>query len=241
MVFQNPGQALNRSQTVRRLIGRPLRLAGLSGAGREAGLRDLAGSVRLSARHLDDKPGQLSGGLKQRVAIARAFAGAPRIVICDEPTSALDVSVQSAILNLLADLQAKQGVSYVFISHDLNVIHYLSDRVAVLYLGRLLEIGPTEAVFAGPRHPYTEALLSANPAAGGGHDDRVRLTGEIPSALDPPPGCVFQTRCPRKIGRICEDAEPAMIDAGGGHLIRCHIPAAELGRRGVNSPIDQSG
>jgi peptide/nickel transport system ATP-binding protein len=234
MVFQNPGQALNRSQTVRRLIGRPLRLAGLSGAGREAGVRDLAGSVRLSARHLDDKPGQLSGGLKQRVAIARAFAGAPRIVICDEPTSALDVSVQSAILNLLADLQAKQGVSYVFISHDLNVIHYLSDRVAVLYLGRLLELGPTEAVFAGPRHPYTEALLSANPAAGGGHDDRVRLTGEIPSALDPPPGCVFQTRCPRKIGRVCEDQEPAMADAGGGHLIRCHIPAAELGgsRRG---------
>jgi peptide/nickel transport system ATP-binding protein len=231
MVFQNPGLALNRSQTVRRLIGRSLRLAGLSGARREARLRELAGSVRLTVRHLDEKPRQLSGGLKQRVAIARAFAGGPRIVVCDEPTSALDVSVQSAILNLLVDLQAGQQVSYIFISHDLNVIHYLSDRIAVLYLGRLLEIGPAEAVFAGPHHPYTEALLSANPA--GSHDGnngrgRIRLEGEIPSALDPPPGCVFQTRCPRKIGRVCDDQEPALIDAGDGHLIRCHIPAAQL-------------
>jgi peptide/nickel transport system ATP-binding protein len=229
MVFQNPGLALNRSQTVRRLIGRSLRLVGLSGSKREARLRELASSVRLTQRHLDEKPSQLSGGLKQRVAIARAFAGGPRIVVCDEPTSALDVSVQSAILNLLVDLQAEQQVSYIFISHDLNVIHYLSDRIAVLYLGRLLEIGPAEAVFSRPHHPYTEALLSANPAAGGDNEDRIRLDGEIPSALDLPPGCVFQTRCPRKIGMVCEEREPALIDAGGGHFIRCHIPAEELG------------
>jgi peptide/nickel transport system ATP-binding protein len=155
IVFQNPGSALNRSQTVRRLIGRSLRLVGLYGRSREARLRELAASVRLTPRHLDEKPRQLSGGLKQRVGIARAFAGGPRVVVCDEPTSALDVSVQSAILNLLVDLQAEQQVSYIFISHDLNVVHCVSDRIAVLYLVRLLEIGPSGAVFLGPHHPYT--------------------------------------------------------------------------------------
>jgi peptide/nickel transport system ATP-binding protein len=229
IVFQNPGSALNRSQTVRRLIGRSLRLVGLSGRARETRLLELAASVRLTARHLDEKPRQLSGGLKQRVGIARAFAGGPALVVCDEPTSALDVSVQSAILNLLVDLQAEQQVSYIFISHDLNVVHYLSDRIAVLYLGRLLEIGPSEAVFSGPHHPYTAALLSANPAATT-HAKRIRLEGELPSALNLPSGCVFQTRCPRKIGRICEDQEPALLDAGPRHAIRCHIPAAELTR-----------
>ena len=227
IVFQNPGSALNRSQTVRRLIGRSLRLVGLFGRARETRLLELADFVRLTPRHLDEKPRQLSGGLKQRVGIARAFAGGPALVVCDEPTSALDVSVQSAILNLLVDLQAEQQVSYIFISHDLNVVHYLSDRIAVLYLGRLLEIGPAEAVFSGAHHPYTEALLSANPAAAT-HANRIRLQGELPSALNLPSGCVFQTRCPRKIGRICEDQEPPLLDAGFGHAIRCHIPAAEL-------------
>jgi peptide/nickel transport system ATP-binding protein len=219
MVFQNPSAALNRSQTIRRLIGRSLRL---SGAAREDRLRKLAHDVRLTDGVLNEKPRQLSGGMQQRVAIARAFAGEPRVVVCDEPTSALDVSVQAAILNLLADLQSERGVSYLFISHDLNIVYYLADRIAVLYLGRLVEIGPTEAIFDGPRHPYTEALLSA------ADPDRTRLTGEPPSPTDPPSGCVFQTRCPRKIGRICEDREPELIDASGGHTIRCHIPAEEL-------------
>jgi peptide/nickel transport system ATP-binding protein len=230
IVFQNPGLALNRSQTVRRLIQRSLRLLGLSRAGRERRLRELASEVRLPERHLRDKPRQLSGGLQQRVSIARAFAGGPRIVVCDEPTSALDVSVQSAILNLLVDLQAEQQVSYLFISHDLNVVNYLSDRIAVLYLGRLVEIGPTSAVFAGPHHPYTEALLSANPAADGGQGQRVRLQGEIPSALNVPTGCVFQTRCPHKIGRICEEHEPRLLEGDDGHAMRCHIPPAELAK-----------
>ena len=138
-------------------------------------LRDIAASVRLTERHLDEKPRQLSGGLKQRVGIARAFAGGPSVVVCDEPTSALDVSVQSAILNLLVELQAEQKVSYLFISHDLNVVHYLSDRIAVLYLGRLMEIGPSEAVFAGPHHPYTEALLFAVPTPDPGKSgERIR-------------------------------------------------------------------
>jgi peptide/nickel transport system ATP-binding protein len=229
IVFQNPGAALNRSQTVRRLIGRSLRLVGLSGPAREVRLREIAASVRLTPRHLDEKPRQLSGGLKQRVGIARAFAGGPSIVVCDEPTSALDVSVQSAILNLLVDLQAQQKVSYLFISHDLNVVHYLSDRIAVLYLGRLMEIGPSDAVFSGPHHPYTEALLSANPSLEEQGAERIRLRGELPSASNLPRGCVFHTRCPRKIGAICEREEPPLAAAGERHAIRCHIPAAELG------------
>jgi peptide/nickel transport system ATP-binding protein len=229
MVFQNPGSALNRSQTVRTLIGRSLRLLGLSRAQREPRLRQLAADVRLSEQHLRVKPKQLSGGQLQRVSIARAFAGGPRIVVCDEPTSALDVSVQAAILNLLVQLQAGERVSYRFISHDLNVVNYLADRVAVLYLGRLMEVGPTAAIFAGPQHPYTEALLSANPGAQA-RGMRIRLHGELPSALDVPSGCVFQSRCPRKIGRICEEREPPWLEGGEGHAMRCHIPMAELER-----------
>jgi peptide/nickel transport system ATP-binding protein len=222
MIFQNPAAALNRSQTVRRLIGRSLRLANLFGTAREDRLLALARDVRLTESVLDERPRRLSGGMQQRVAIARAFAGEPAIIVCDEPTSALDVSVQSAILNLLADLQAERNVSYLFISHDLNVVQYLTDRIAVLYLGRLLEIGPTDAIFAGPRHPYSDALLSA------GTHGHPRLAGDIPSPTDLPTGCVFQTRCPRKIGSICEELEPELIDAGEGHGIRCHIPAGEL-------------
>ena len=168
IVFQNPDSALNRRHTVRRLISQPLsRLAGLSGARLRERLADLVRSVRMEDRQLSLRPSQLSGGLKQRVAIARAFAGGPRIVVCDEPTSALDVSVQAAILNLLADLQAKEQVTYLFISHDLGLVRYLSDRIAVLYLGRVMELGPAEDVFAGPHHPYTEALLSAVPSLDG--------------------------------------------------------------------------
>jgi peptide/nickel transport system ATP-binding protein len=229
MVFQNPGSALNRSQTVRRLLGRSLRLTRLVGRAREARLEELAGSVRLTPEHLDEKPRSLSGGLKQRVGIARAFAGGPQVVVCDEPTSALDVSVQAAILNLLVDLQAQQQVGYIFISHDLNVVHYLSDRIAVLYLGRLMEIGPAERVFSGPHHPYTEALLSANPSLENQGTRRICLRGELPNVLNLPSGCVFHTRCPRKLGSICEREEPPLIAAGPGHGIRCHIPAAELG------------
>jgi peptide/nickel transport system ATP-binding protein len=232
IVFQNPDSALNRAHSVRRLISRSLaKLASLRGAAKEARLQSLAESVRLPERYLGSRTRQLSGGLKQRVAIARAFAGDPRVVVCDEPTSALDVSVQAAILNLLADLQRERGVSYVFISHDLHVVRYLSDRIAVLYLGRIMEIGRAADVFGGPQHPYTEALLSSVPAmAGGGdgHGKRIRLSGELPSAANPPSGCVFNTRCPRKLGAICEEQAPPDADAGDGHRIRCHIPVEEL-------------
>jgi peptide/nickel transport system ATP-binding protein len=216
---------------VRRIIGRALtKLGGLRGEAVRARLLELTRSVRLADRFLGVRPRQLSGGLKQRVAIARAFAGAPRLVVCDEPTSALDVSVQAAILNLLADLQAERQVSYLFVSHDLGVVRYLSDRILVLYLGRLMEAGPAERVFGGPHHPYTEALLSAVPDADG-RTARIPLTGEIPSAMHPPRGCVFHTRCPRKIGRICEDEEPRLLPRDNdGHAIRCHLPTPELGR-----------
>ncbi|CAD6539144.1 ABC transporter ATP-binding protein [Paraburkholderia sabiae] len=237
IVFQNPDSALNRAHSVRRLIGRALsRLSALRGDAREARLESLAQAVRLPDRYLTSRTRQLSGGLKQRVAIARAFAGDPRIVVCDEPTSALDVSVQAAILNLLANLQRDRGVSYVFISHDLNVVRYLSDRIAVLYVGRLLEIGPAAAVFDGPHHPYTEALLSSVPTLDL-HDgetpadakrQRIHLSGELPSPAAPPSGCVFHTRCPRKLGAICEQQDPPSTDAGDGHRIRCHIPVDEL-------------
>lgn len=232
IVFQNPDSALNRAHSVKRLIGRALsKLGALRGRAHRARLATLAQAVRLPTRYLDSRTRQLSGGLKQRVAIARAFAGDPRVVVCDEPTSALDVSVQAAILNLLADLQRERGVSYVFISHDLHVVRYVADRIAVLYVGRLLEIGPARAVFDGPNHPYTEALLSAMPTFGSPNDlskTRIRLVGDPPSAAAPPSGCVFHTRCPRKLGAVCEERDPAFADAGGGHRIRCHIPVSEL-------------
>jgi peptide/nickel transport system ATP-binding protein len=230
IVFQNPDSALNRRHSVRRLISAPLsRLAGLSGARLRERLADLVRSVRMEDRQLGLRPSQLSGGLKQRVAIARAFAGGPRIVVCDEPTSALDVSVQAAILNLLVDLQAKEQVTYLFISHDLGLVRYLSDRIAVLYLGRIMEVGPAETVFAGPHHPYTEALLSAVPSLDGQVADRIRLQGEIPSAANPPSGCVFHTRCPRKLPTgECESTEPPLREVAPGHLMSCHIPIDQL-------------
>jgi peptide/nickel transport system ATP-binding protein len=237
VVFQNPDSALNRRHAVRRILRRSLRkLGGLNGRAADARLQDLAERVRLSERTLTQKPAQLSGGLKQRVAIARAFAGEPRLVVCDEPTSALDVSVQAAILNLLVELQASRRVSYLFISHDLGVVRYISDRIAVLYLGRLMELGPADLVFAGPHHPYTEALLSAVPTIDGDGRGRIRLTGEIPSAAAPPAGCVFHTRCPRTLGTICEQVEPPLLEADAGHQLRCHIPIHELRRLQSQAP-----
>ena len=231
IVFQNPDSALNRRHSVRKLISRSLsKLGGYRGEPLRSRLLSLVHSVRLDERYLPMRPSQLSGGLKQRVAIARAFAGDPRLVVCDEPTSALDVSVQAAILNLLTELQSTKQVAYLFISHDLGVVRYLADRIVVLYLGRVMEIGPADKVFTGPHHPYTEALLSAVPTLDDVDRLRIRLEGEIPSAADPPTGCPFHTRCPRKIGEICETTEPPLNEQEPGHGIRCHIPLDELRR-----------
>ena len=229
MIFQNPDSALNRNWTVRRILKRSVtKLTGFSGAAADKRVDELADSLRLSQRHLDLKPRQLSGGLKQRVAIARAFAGDPRIVVCDEPTSALDVSVQAAILNVLADLQAGDRTSYLFISHDLGVVRYLSDRIAVMYLGRIMELGTTKQIFDGPNHPYTEALLSAVPSVDGEVKTRIPLSGEIPSPANPPAGCVFHTRCHRFIAGLCDVVEPETIELAPGHISKCHLDAEQL-------------
>ncbi|SEP44769.1 ABC transporter ATP-binding protein [Amycolatopsis saalfeldensis] len=230
VIFQNPDSALNRRHTVRRLLGRAVtRLAGLRGERLVERVTELAHGVALPDRCLDLRPKQLSGGLKQRVAIARAFAGDPALVVCDEPTSALDVSVQATILNLLVRLQGENGVACLFISHDLGVVRYLADRIAVMYRGRIVEVVPAERIIDGPRHPYTEVLMSAADPAGG----RSGLPAPAGSALSShEAGCVFSHRCPRRLGPLCDTDEPPLADAGGGQLIRCHLPVADLGRTG---------
>jgi len=241
MVFQNPDSALNRGWTARHILSRSVsKLTGLKGKAVNERVDKLAADLRLTQRHLDLKPRQLSGGLKQRLAIARAFAGDPRIVVADEPTSALDVSVQAAILNLLSELQVRSKTSYLLISHDLGVVRYLADRIAVLYLGRIMEVGESETVFRGPNHPYTEALLSAVPNVDGEDRRRIILQGEIPSPAHPPTGCVFNTRCPRVIRGLCEVTEPPLVEVEPGHMMSCHIPLEELRRlqrRSVDAPV----
>ena len=229
MVFQNPDSALNRSWTVRRILTRSVtKLTGVKGDQADAKAREIATAMQLSPRHLDMRPRQLSGGLKQRVAIARAFAGNPDVVVCDEPTSALDVSVQAAILNLLAQLQREERTSYLFISHDIGVVRYLADRIAVMYVGRIVEIGTTDQIFEGPVHPYTEALLSAVPSVDGVARNRIPLAGDIPSPSNPPPGCVFHTRCKYTIAGTCDKVEPPEIQIEDKHTLRCHLPLDQL-------------
>jgi peptide/nickel transport system ATP-binding protein len=230
MVFQNPFDTLNPSWTVGRQIIRALEVfqVGSSDADRRERMLNLLDLVKLPRAFADRMPRQLSGGQKQRVGIARAFAGGAKVVIADEPVSALDVSVQAAVTDLLMEIQRKERTTLLFISHDLSIVRYLSDRVMVMYLGHVVEIGTTDQVFAPPYHPYTEALLSAVPIA----DTKVQKThivleGEIPSAMNPPPGCPFQTRCPRKAqvpGTLCETEVPPMRDLAPGHQVKCHLP-----------------
>ena len=233
IVFQNPDQALNRRHSVTRIVGRAVeRLRGFNVSDAIDRAHELLSGMRVEASLHSARPVQLSGGLKQRVAISRAFAGSPQIVVCDEPTSALDVSVQAAILNLLVDLQKQDGVSFIFISHDLGVVRYISDRIAVLYLGRVVEFGTSQRVFNGPFHPYTEALLSSVPNIDGSIRKRIPLTGVVPSPSNPPSGCVLNPRCPRKAGSgyetLCETEEPNLTEVEPGHFMRCHIPVAKL-------------
>ena len=236
MVFQNPFDTLNPSMTVGRQIIRALEIfgEGKSDAERRERMLELLDLVKLPRQFADRMPRQLSGGQKQRVGIARAFAGGAKIVVADEPVSALDVSVQAAVTDLLMEIQRKNRTTLLFISHDLSIVRYLSDRVMVMYLGHVVELGTTDQVFSPPYHPYTEALLSAVPIA----DTRVVrkrivLEGDIPSAMNPPPGCPFQTRCRWKSkvpGNLCETEVPPMRMLAGGHQIKCHLPDAEFDR-----------
>ncbi|NCC31884.1 MAG: ABC transporter ATP-binding protein, partial [Chloroflexia bacterium] len=229
MVFQQPDTTLNPHHAIGHILDRTLQRFGLkNGAERQSRVSELLTSVRLDASYAWRYPSQLSGGEKQRVAIARAFASAPDLIVCDEAVSALDVSVQAAILNLLVDLQRERHCAYLFVSHDLGVVRYIADRIGVMYLGRLVEMGTAAQVFAAPSHPYTAALLSAVIAADPSEQPPIRLTGSLPSPANPPTGCPFHTRCPRKIGSICEEVLPPSQDAGGGHTIACHLPLDEL-------------
>jgi len=235
MVFQNPDATMNPSYTVGQQIGRPmLRFGTVPKDQVRNEVLKLLGSMRLSEAYYDRLPRQLSGGEKQRVGIARALASRPDLILCDEPVSALDVSVQAAILNLLLEVQQEFGTTMIFIAHDLSVVRFFSDDVAVMYLGQVMEIGPAEAIYAPPYHPYTEALLSAVPVPDPTVQQKhIRLEGTVPSALNPPAGCRFHTRCPRRKllpegGKICETTIPPWQDNGDGHKIFCHIPLETL-------------
>jgi peptide/nickel transport system ATP-binding protein len=241
MVFQNPDSTLNPSHTIGHAIARALRrLRGLGAAEARRETERLLTVVKLPPEFAARKPHQLSGGQRQRVAIARALAGDPDVIIADEPVSALDVSVQAAIVNLLSELQADRGATLLFISHDLSVVRYLADHVAVMYLGKVVEFGPVEAVFAPPYHPYTEALLSAVPVPDPeAQRARIVLEGPLPSASERPAGCPFSSRCPRKVGRICDDTPPPEQALGRGHRLACHIPAEELSRLQESEPASR--
>lgn len=230
IIFQNPEEALNPYLTVAETLRRPLiRLAGYSPARADAGVADLLAVVKLSSTYAERLPHQLSGGEKQRVAMARAFASNPKLLLFDEAVSALDMSVQASILNMLNDLQREHHNAYLFISHDLAVVSYLADEIAVIYLGHLMEVGRTKDILGPPYHPYTEALLSAYPLLDPeAEQEQVRLEGDIPSPADVPSGCRFHTRCPRFLGDICVNQEPPWQEGDHGHRIYCHIPLAEL-------------
>jgi len=239
MIFQDPYSSLNPRRTVGAIVGAPLQLQGVpTEFGVKRAVQDLMELVGLNPEHYNRYPHEFSGGQRQRIGIARTLALKPKLIIADEPVSALDVSIQAQVINLLDDLQGQLGLSYVIIAHDLAVVRHISTRVAVMYLGKIVEIGDRDELYARPRHPYTVALLFAVPvpepvAAGpGGHRsrrERIRLTGDVPSPLNPPPGCRFHTRC-WKAREICKTVEPPLVAAAdsplaaGPHLSACHFP-----------------
>ena len=224
MIFQDPYASLNPRMRVGDIIGEPILIHGISNrAEREKRVRKLLDVVGLSPYHGARYPHEFSGGQRQRIGIARALSVNPKLIVCDEPVSALDVSIQAQVINLLEDLQSEFNLTYLFIAHDLSVVKHISDRIVVMYLGKMVELSDSEELYENPRHPYTIALLSAIPVPDPTvKRDRIILKGDVPSPVNPPPGCRFHTRCP-KIQGICLEQDPEYRDIGKGHYVACHL------------------
>jgi len=224
IIFQDPYASLNPRMTIGSIIGEPLEIHKIAkGAEKEDQVASLLQKVGLRAEDMRKYPHEFSGGQRQRIGIARALGLNPKLIVCDEPVSALDVSIQAQVINLLGDLQEEFGLSYLFIAHNLNVVEHISNRVAVMYLGKIVELASDAALYNNPQHPYTEALLSAVPIPDPtAQKKRIILEGDVPSPINPPSGCHFHTRCPYK-EKICEEIEPEFKDIGGGHWVACHL------------------
>src|SRR5437588_557465 len=245
LVFQDPVSSLNPRKRVGQIVGTPMRLHGMDRDEIGPKVRELLGRVGLNPEHINRFPHEFSGGQRQRIGVARALAVDPRLIVLDEPVSALDVSIQAQVINLLDDLQDDFGLSYVFIAHDLSVVRHVSDRIAVMYLGKIVELSPAKELYVKPIHPYTDALLAAVPIPDPKENrerQRPVVTGEPPNPIAPPSGCRFHTRCPRAT-RLCSAVEPPLTEYANGHLAACHHPlsvgAAEIAssRRSLASPL----
>lgn len=234
LIFQDPASAFNPRMRVREIVAEPLRLTGASQAECEARVAQLLPMVGLAEYQADRFPHEFSGGQRQRIGIARALAVRPELIICDEPVSALDVSIQAQVINLLTDLQKQFGLTYLFISHDLRVVRHIADRVAVMYLGRIVEIGNKRDIYSNPQHPYTKALIGAVPLPQPGQVKApLRLSGEVPSASRVPSGCRFHTRCPH-VMPVCKTDDPALLEGASGHNAACHLVSPIIQTRNVN-------
>ena len=239
MIFQDPFSSLNPRHTVGTIVGAPFRLQGIETPnGVKKAVQDLLELVGLNPEHYNRYPHEFSGGQRQRIGIARSLALKPKLIVADEPVSALDVSIQAQVINLLEDLQDELGLTYVVIAHDLSVVRHMSDRVAVMYLGKMVELAGRDALYARPMHPYTTALLSAVPIPDTQrrrHRERIRLQGDVPSPIDPPPACRFHTRC-WKAQEVCRTVEPPLVELRPDHRVACHFPENAPSRPSLEDP-----